>query len=456
MRHLSKKSNLKKYWLFFIIVCFLFFGGIKTILAQVTFSNPSGTSQTNPFGVSNITPGVTTITGNGSALTQPATNLDLGNGVSAQAPTQTQTITTNPGGTLLPDTQTVNAAKTSVLLPDGTEILTTPTTLTTPGGAAVSGGILDKSNINPDQGNNVSGSNNSNSNKSSGSNFYIPLQNVPLPGGGSLFGTNTIEGYLQNIFSFGIAITGGLAVIRIVQAGIMYMLDDMVTKKQEAKDIIWASVTGLLLALCSYVILYTINPELVKLKFNLTPTVAPTSSSGSISSTGTEGGSSGGVNAGVGGTIANNTMNGISFPTSSGLTDDEVKQMIINSGILNGPVPTDSSKYFPDGVPTVDGYKNLFAAIANSESGFNPNDNINHAQGTDVGNTYSEGLFSLTPTDSAVKALNGGAVPPDSTLADPKFNTQAAINIMKNQIEKTGSIAGTAGKAYWGPLNRGQ
>ncbi len=166
----------------------------------------------------------------------------------------------------------------------------------------------------------------------------------------------------------------------------------------------------------------------------------------------TVGAFSGSTNS-LGGSISSLSLAGTTFPASSGITNDQALQMIQQSGILDGPIPSDAAKYFPGGVPTAQGYVNLLASIANSESGFNPNDNINHSQGTDVGNTYSEGLFSLTPTDSAVKALGFNS---DAALANPVNNTQAAINILKNQIQTTGTVAGTASNHYWGPLYNGK
>ena len=123
---------------------------------------------------------------------------------------------------------------------------------------------------------------------------YTPLQTITLPNGDTVF-SNTIEVYLQNIFTFGIALAGGLAVIRIVIAGIMYMLTDMVTKKEDAKDMIWSAIQGLLLALCSYVILYTINPELVKLKFELSQTETATTGVISGATTGATAGATSGT-----------------------------------------------------------------------------------------------------------------------------------------------------------------
>ncbi|MEI6480376.1 MAG: hypothetical protein WCO12_02530, partial [bacterium] len=52
---------------------------------------------------------------------------------------------------------------------------------------------------------------------------YKPLQPVNLPNGKTLFNPD-ITSYLQNIYSFGIAIAGALAVIVIVVAGIEYMV----------------------------------------------------------------------------------------------------------------------------------------------------------------------------------------------------------------------------------------
>ena len=103
---------------------------------------------------------------------------------------------------------------------------------------------------------------------STNGNNYTPLQPVKLPNGQPLYSPNITE-YLNNIFSFGIAIAGALAVIMMVIGGIKYMLSDAFTNKEDAKEQITSAVKGLLLALVSYVILYTINPDLVNLRFNI-------------------------------------------------------------------------------------------------------------------------------------------------------------------------------------------
>ena len=94
---------------------------------------------------------------------------------------------------------------------------------------------------------------------------YAALQNIRLPNGGQLNNANILE-YLVNIYTFAIAIAGGLAVIKIVYSGIKYMLSDIVTDKTEARKGIEGAVYGLLVILGSYVFLYTLNPNLVKFR----------------------------------------------------------------------------------------------------------------------------------------------------------------------------------------------
>jgi hypothetical protein len=291
---------------------------------------------------------------------------------------------------------------------------------------------------------------------------YTPLQPVTIPGGGSLYGKDILAS-LANIYTFAIAIAGGLAVIKIVWAGAKYMLSDVVTNKSDSIKEIQAAVYGLLMALGAFVFLYTLNPNLVKFNLNIKATdVIRGNAEGlyniiqSSGGVGGVGGGTGGSGGGGGsGTIAQRALAGMGFPERSGVTNDMVIEMINESGILNGPVPSDAALYFPDGIPTAQGYLSLFASIAQSESNFNPRDGIDHSQGYDVGTTYSEGLFSLTPSDEIVKRLGYGS---DEALANPENNTHAAIEIMKNQIQNEGSISGNAGRDhhYWGPLFLGK
>ncbi|MDP1629018.1 MAG: hypothetical protein Q8L57_00190, partial [bacterium] len=78
--------------------------------------------------------------------------------------------------------------------------------------------------------------------------------------------TVTLPQYLRGIFIFGLAAVGITAMASIMLGGIRYMASDLITTKQDAKDQILSAIQGLLLLLFSYLILNTINPELVSLR----------------------------------------------------------------------------------------------------------------------------------------------------------------------------------------------
>ncbi len=73
---------------------------------------------------------------------------------------------------------------------------------------------------------------------------------------------NGIGYYLNAIFLLAIGLCGALAVIMIIISGIQYMGDESVFGKTEAKSKIFAAILGLLIALGSYALLRTINPDL--------------------------------------------------------------------------------------------------------------------------------------------------------------------------------------------------
>jgi hypothetical protein len=80
-------------------------------------------------------------------------------------------------------------------------------------------------------------------------------------------GTKTgLIDYVKYVFLYGLATIGLAALIALVIGGIMYMSSGSITKTDEAKKWIWGALTGLLLGLSAYLILNTINPDLVNLK----------------------------------------------------------------------------------------------------------------------------------------------------------------------------------------------
>ncbi len=90
-----------------------------------------------------------------------------------------------------------------------------------------------------------------------------------------------LSDYIRYIYLFALGAVGVAALGTLVVAGLIYMLSDLVTNTEEAKKYIWGAVWGLLLALAAYLILYTINPDLIRLR---SPNLDDPSSSSSTSS----------------------------------------------------------------------------------------------------------------------------------------------------------------------------
>jgi len=75
-----------------------------------------------------------------------------------------------------------------------------------------------------------------------------------------------------------------LAVIMIIWGGIQYMSTDAISGKSEAKNTIQNAIWGLLLAISAWLILNTINPDLVKFNLNIEP-IKPSTTSDTSSTT---------------------------------------------------------------------------------------------------------------------------------------------------------------------------
>jgi cell wall-associated NlpC family hydrolase len=98
----------------------------------------------------------------------------------------------------------------------------------------------------------------------SGLSIYKLLAPLPIIGDEvKITGGTALQTYLGGIFRLLIGLAGIFAVLMIVIGGIQYMTSEVVFSKEEAKQRIWNAVWGLLLAIGSFVILNTINPDLV-------------------------------------------------------------------------------------------------------------------------------------------------------------------------------------------------
>ena len=71
--------------------------------------------------------------------------------------------------------------------------------------------------------------------------------------------------YVRSIYLFALGAIGVVALGALVFGGLTYMLSDTLTSKEEAKKWIWGAIGGLVLGFSSYLILNTINPDLVRI-----------------------------------------------------------------------------------------------------------------------------------------------------------------------------------------------
>jgi hypothetical protein len=89
---------------------------------------------------------------------------------------------------------------------------------------------------------------------------FVPQSGVP---------TNNLNKYLNDMFRLGIAIAIALAVIMIIVGGIQYMSTDAIGKMNEGKKSIQAALTGLLVALAAYMIIKTLDPNMLSTRLGL-------------------------------------------------------------------------------------------------------------------------------------------------------------------------------------------
>jgi len=103
--------------------------------------------------------------------------------------------------------------------------------------------------------------------------LLAPIKDVTSVGGEQIFAN-----YLSSLIPFILAAAAMLAAVQIIVGGIEYALSEAITDKSDAKDRMMSAITGLALALVSFLILNTINPELVKLQLPLASIDAPSAS----------------------------------------------------------------------------------------------------------------------------------------------------------------------------------
>lgn len=95
---------------------------------------------------------------------------------------------------------------------------------------------------------------------------YEPLVGIPGVNPNASGGFDT---YINTLYALSISIAALLAVIKIIIAGVKWMMTDIVTTKGEAKKDIQGALIGLLIVLAAVLILTVINPNLAKVDLQL-------------------------------------------------------------------------------------------------------------------------------------------------------------------------------------------
>jgi len=84
--------------------------------------------------------------------------------------------------------------------------------------------------------------------------------------------TSQLAGYIKQIYNYAIGAVAILAAIMLMVGGLMWIVSGGNTNTVgEAKTIIGASLSGLVLVMTSYLILYQVNPSLVLLSRDISP-----------------------------------------------------------------------------------------------------------------------------------------------------------------------------------------
>lgn len=106
---------------------------------------------------------------------------------------------------------------------------------------------------------------------------YTPMEKIP---GTSFSSATTFKQYVEAIYKFGIWTIGIAAMMMIMIGGFMYMTSAGNNASMgKAKGIITDAIIGLIMAMTAYLLLYTINPDLVKVNINLSSSTSSSSSS---------------------------------------------------------------------------------------------------------------------------------------------------------------------------------
>ncbi len=99
---------------------------------------------------------------------------------------------------------------------------------------------------------------------------YVPL--APIQGVNNpdqTTGENGLGNYFNAMYKLGVGLATGLAVLMIIWGGVEYATTDAIGGKEEGKERIQNALLGLLLALGSFLILRTVNKDLINVDLRI-------------------------------------------------------------------------------------------------------------------------------------------------------------------------------------------
>lgn len=210
--------------------------------------------------------------------------------------------------------------------------------------------------------------------------------------------------YLKDIINFGFAIVGILALFMLIIGAYQYLIAVGSGKADGAKETISSALLGLILGLCAWIILNTINPDLVNMRAITKITSSSTTASKTAATAKTY-----------------DTANAGTVPTSK-------KERIEK---YDSYVKAAAQKY---GVP-----ENAIRAVIDKESGWDP---------TAVGKE--------NPNDKGMMQINQTSHPKffaSNDWQDPSANINYGTSLLAEGYKYTGSWEGAAGYFHRGPTN---
>jgi len=99
--------------------------------------------------------------------------------------------------------------------------------------------------------------------------LLVSAQTATLVSDGLGLGEGNLDTYFNNLFNLALTVGAILAVIIIATAGIQYMTTDAFMQKSDGKKRIQQAVLGLLMLMAVFLFFKTIDPDILKLNFNL-------------------------------------------------------------------------------------------------------------------------------------------------------------------------------------------